>query len=65
MASIISFTFREAVADVEYKGKTKNNSYLCFHWKPNGLKTTLRVFLNPSSLSNDSNLRLPVETPKS
>lgn len=22
MASIISFTFREAVADVEYKGKT-------------------------------------------
>jgi hypothetical protein len=29
MASIISFTFREAVADVEYKGnKRKNNSYL-------------------------------------
>ena len=27
MASIISFTFREAVADVEYKGKRSSKNY--------------------------------------
>jgi len=31
MASIISFPFREAIADVEYKGK-KNIYYICKTW---------------------------------
>ena len=42
MASIISFTFREAVVDVEYKGKDRSN-IIFFFWEKQTTDLKIKV----------------------